>query len=284
MKHAVLLGDPGGGAVGIAGEWLKTLGEYVAEGDALITVRFGERVETIRSDRHGVLSKLGVLPGETVEAGEPLAVLSGVAARPLFMPPAAAPLPPGTSLALTPLEIALARHDAASVRSAPHIVTVIGVDLSETLRLAERASCAPLAFLVAAVASALREHPRFNAVRMGDDALHLLSGIHLAVGENLIRDADKRSVLQLARELTAGERGEGATFTVTDLSDSGVLWQAPILRQPQTGHLSVGAVDSKSGRVHLCLAHDVRVASGRAAAEFLGSVRARLENADFLFV
>ena len=286
VKHTILLAAPNGDsvAVGVVVAWEKNLGEYVGPGDALLTVRFGEREAAIPSDRHGVIFKWAALPGETVEPGEPLVVLSGVASAEAG-PRAPAPvpaLPPGTTVSLTEREKALARHEASSLRAAPHVTTLAWADLSETLRLAEKARCAPLAFIVASVAAALRQHPRFNARRVGDDALHLLENIHLAVGEQVLRDADKRSVLQLARELDAAGWCEGSTFTVTDLTGSGVAFQTPALRQPQVGILTVGAAEGD--RLPLALTHDARVADGAAAAAFLNAVRRHLEEAQFLFV
>ena len=81
VKHTILLEALDGdiATVGVVAAWGKNLGEYVGPGDTLLTVRFGEREVEIPADRHGVVFKWAALPGETVEPGEPLVVLSGVA-------------------------------------------------------------------------------------------------------------------------------------------------------------------------------------------------------------
>ena len=286
VKHTILLEAPDGDSsvVGVVAAWGKNLGEYVGPGDALLTVRFGEREVEIPADRHGVVFKWAALPGETVEPGEPLVVLSGVAFPevPSREPASLPALPPGTTVELSEREKALARHDGSSYRAAPHVTTLAYADLTETLRLVEKARCAPLAFIVASVAAALRQHLRFNAMRVGDDAVHLIDEIRLAVGERVLRDADKRSVLQIARELDAAGWSDGSTFTLIDLSELGVEFQTPVIRQPQVGILTIGAPDGN--RLPLALTHDARIADGNAAAAFLSAVRRHLEEAQFLFV
>jgi pyruvate/2-oxoglutarate dehydrogenase complex dihydrolipoamide acyltransferase (E2) component len=257
MKHTVLLGPREG--VGIVAAHAKTLGEYVAPGETLVTVRIDGVEEPVLADRHGVVFRWMVLPGDAIEAGEPLVVLTGTTE----VPPALPPLPDPD---------AVARHHATSWRLAPHVSTVAAARLGEVARLAESAGCTLLPFVVASVAAALRAHPRFN---VGNE-------VRLGVGDSVLVDADRRSVLQLARALETGEPGERASFTITDLSASGALLQNPILRQPQVGHLAVGAPDG--GRVYLTLVHDARAATEAEAAAFLCAIRSHIESADFLFV
>jgi pyruvate/2-oxoglutarate dehydrogenase complex dihydrolipoamide acyltransferase (E2) component len=260
MKHTVLLGPREG--VGIVARHDRVLGEYVAPGDSLLTIRFdGADDEPILSDRHGVVFKWAVLPGEAVEAGEPLVILAGTS--PDSVPPERE-VPADTA--------AVARHHVASWRTAPHVATVVRVSLSEVLRLAEKAGCGPLPFLIAGIAAALRAHPAFNR---GDS-------IRLAVGSALLVDADRQSVLQLSRALDRPEPVERASFTITDLSDTGIVMQTPILRQPQVGHLTIGAIADE--HVHLTLVHDARIATEAEAAGFLATVRQNIEQANFLFV
>ncbi len=280
VKHTVLLPprSDGSDAVGIVAALNREPGEYVGAGEPLLVVRFDGIEEFVLSDRHGVLFRWSVLPGDALQPGEPVAVLSGVVSPALVF----APQPPvlgeivGFSQTWGPggreTGERIARHHVGSWRAAPHVPCVARVDLSETLRLAQKARCAPLAFLLAATASALAQHPRFN---VGPD-------VRLAVGEILIADADKKSVLQLARECTSGAGGEGASFTLTDLTASGVLTLAPILRQPQVGHLVFGAI--VGSEIHLTLVHDARIATELHAAEFLTEIKRNLEAAHFLFV
>ncbi len=273
VKHTVLLPprSDGSDAVGIVAALNREPGEYVGAGEPLLVVRFDGIEEVVLSDRHGVLFRWFVLPGDALQPGEPIAVLSGAT---IALPTPHSPLPllPGARGQDLEGGETIARHHVGSWRAAPHVSSVARVDLSETLRLAEKARCAPLAFLLAATASALAQHPRFN---VGPE-------VHLSVGDALIASADKKSVLQLARECVAGAGGEGASFTVTDLTETGVQAMAPILRQPQVGHLALGAI--LGTEIHLTLVHDARIATELQAAEFLSEIKRNLEAAHFLFV
>ncbi|MGC4046914.1 MAG: 2-oxo acid dehydrogenase subunit E2 [Armatimonas sp.] len=259
MKHTLLLGPHPN--VGIVARHNKVLGEYVAPGETLLTLRFDGEEEPIASDRHGVIYKWAVLPGDAVEAGEPLVILAGASEAPV-----------ANQSEIVADTAAVARHHVASWRTAPHVSTMTRVSLSEVLRLSEKAGCGPLPFLLAAVAAGLRTHP----------ALNLGESIRLAVGERLVADADRVSVLQLARTLESALPIEQASFTVTDLSGTGILMQTPILRQPQVGHLTIGAV--ADGAIYLTLVHDARAATEGEAAAFLEAVRQNIERANFLFV
>lgn len=259
MKHTILLGAQD--SVGIVARHDKVLGEYVAPGEVLLTLRFDGVEVPITSDRHGVVFKWAVLPGDTVEAGEPLVILAGASGEP----------------ATKELEVqgdteAIARHHVAAWRTAPHVSTVTRVSLTEVLRLSEKAGCSPLPFLLAAIAAGLHTHPAFNRGQ----------SIRLAVGECLVADADRQSVLQLARILDSAVPVEQASFTITDLSETGILMQTPILRQPLFGHLTIGAITDSA--VYLTLVHDARVATEADAAVFLATVRQNIEHANFLFV
>lgn len=259
MKHTVLLGAQD--SVGIVARHDKVLGEYVAPGEVLLTLRFDGAEVPITSDRHGVVFKWAVLPGDAVEAGEPLVILAGASGEP----------------ATKELEVqedaeAIARHHIASWRTAPHVSTVTRVSLAEVLRLSEKAGCGPLPFLLAAIAAGLRAHPTFNR---GES-------IRLAVGERLVADADRQSVLQVARVLESAVPVEHASFTITDISETGILMQTPILRQPLFGHLTIGGI--ADGAAYLTLVHDARMATEGEAAAFLATVRQNIELANFLFV
>jgi pyruvate/2-oxoglutarate dehydrogenase complex dihydrolipoamide acyltransferase (E2) component len=87
----------------------------------------------------------------------------------------------------------------------------------------------------------------------------------------------------------------GATFTVTQATASdGIIWQTPIIHQPQAAMLSIGSVtrtpvaledDTVVVRpvLHLCLSHDARIVDGDTAGQFLAAVKRGLEEAQFLF-
>jgi pyruvate/2-oxoglutarate dehydrogenase complex dihydrolipoamide acyltransferase (E2) component len=303
--------------VGLVSSWRKEIGEAVQAGEVLAVIGG----EEISSPAFGILTKKVVLPGEAVEVGEPLAILSGVpeefvsgaevipepfAVRPPYIPGGPeeiAPLPPARQ--------AIARHMARSMQESPHVITVLPVDMSEVVRLSARAAIPVLPFVLSAAASALPRFPDLNAERVGYAEIRRKRYVHLAVPVRrtdgtlavpVLRDADRKSIRSLAREweelreqAEAGtlppDAQRGATFTVRETP---TLYQTPVLHQPQSAILSVGAVirtpvaaddDTVTIRpvLHLCLAHDARVADGETASAFLAEVRHHLEEARFLF-
>jgi pyruvate/2-oxoglutarate dehydrogenase complex dihydrolipoamide acyltransferase (E2) component len=320
MKYTVLLPRVSGltGDVGLVSSWRKEIGEAVQSGDILAVVGGAEVV----SPAFGILARKVVLPGEAIEVGEPLAILSGVPeefvtgaeaiSEPFALRPPYIPGGPEEIVPLSPVRQAIARHMARSIQESPHVVTVLPVDMSEVMRLAARVGVPVLPFVLSAAASALKQFPDLNAERVGYAEVRRKQYVHIAVpvrraDERLVvpvlRDTDRKSIRSLAREweelraqAVAGtlspDAQRGATFTVVEVADA--LYQTPVLHQPQSAILSMGAVtrtpvaaddDTVTVRpvAHLCLAHDARVADGETAAAFLQEVRRHLEEARFLF-
>jgi pyruvate/2-oxoglutarate dehydrogenase complex dihydrolipoamide acyltransferase (E2) component len=305
------------GDVGRLSSWKKEIGEAVQAGEAVAVVGG----EIVLSPAFGILVKKFVLPGEAVEIGEPVALLSGIPEtfvtgdeaipEPVAIRPPYVPGGPETVLPLSTGQRALQRHMARSLQESPHVYTVQRVDMSEVLRLSSRGPFDVLPFLIGATASALRQFPEFNAERIGETAVRHKEYVHIAVPIRrddstiaipILRDADRKSIAVLAREWDelreAAQQGtlstlqqRGATFT---LSQTDALYQTPILHQPQSAILCVGAVErvpvaagdfdvAVRPLCHLCLAHDARIAANEAAADFLAAIRQSLEEARFLF-
>ena len=70
----------------------------------------------------------------------------------------------------------------------------------------------------------------------------------------------------------------GSTFTVTDLSASGVDFFTPLINTKQSAILGVSQVDKKLNRFYLTLAFDHRVTEGKVASEFLVELKTRIES------
>jgi 2-oxoglutarate dehydrogenase E2 component (dihydrolipoamide succinyltransferase) len=219
---------------------------------------------------------------------------------------------------LTPMRRAIAEHMERSVRVAPHVTSVVEVDLSQIMshREAQRAAFAGQGvrltltpyFIQAAVAG-LRRAPLLNG-SFSERGILLNRRIHIgmavALDEGLlvpvIRDADEKSLLGLARAVTdladrarasrlMPDEVQGGTFTVTNHGTSGSLFATPIINQPQAGILGVGAIVKRpvvvsQGGVdaiaikpicYLSLTFDHRVADGAIGDAFLAAAKAALE-------
>jgi 2-oxoglutarate dehydrogenase E2 component (dihydrolipoamide succinyltransferase) len=216
-----------------------------------------------------------------------------------------------------------ADHMTYSKFASPHVVTVAEVDLHRASRLrdankvrykAEGMSLTMLAFVVVAIARALRENPAMNA-RVLDEAYVVLHDINLGVAVDspdglvvpVVRRADElgvrgivRAIDDLAKRAKGGKISiddlSGATFSVSNPGLKGNLFGGAIINQPNVGILRMGeiqkrvvVVDSADGEdqivihpvMYVALSYDHRVVDGVAANAFLWRVTEILEKADF---
>jgi len=70
----------------------------------------------------------------------------------------------------------------------------------------------------------------------------------------------------------------GSTFTITDLSSSGIDFFAPLINAKQSAILGVSKVDRKLNRFYLTLVFDHRVTEGKVASKFLVDLKNRIES------
>ncbi|MEE9182486.1 MAG: dihydrolipoamide acetyltransferase family protein [candidate division NC10 bacterium] len=227
----------------------------------------------------------------------------------------AAPRAGDEVIPFTPMRRAIAEHMVRSKQTAPHATAIIEVDMTAIAEFREREKVAfaerwssPLTFfpfIIQATASALKGNPWLNAWAQGDRIVlkrEINIGIAVALAEGLIVPVLKRAdglrlaeiaqqsddLVRRAREkrITPMEVQEG-TFTVNNLGASGILLATPIIVQPQTGILGIGAVTRRSivvgddvtirSMAYFCLSFDHRVIDGAVAGQFLQELKAGLE-------
>ncbi|MBT9550353.1 MAG: 2-oxo acid dehydrogenase subunit E2 [Hydrogenophaga sp.] len=227
---------------------------------------------------------------------------------------ALAQAPAPALLPLKGLRGAIARNMSAGWL-APRVAMAAEVDMTRCLEQVARhavsgdaARPTVTAWVLRAVAQALRQHPAMNAL-MREGGIERVPSIHLglavAIPEGLsvpvIRDAEGKSVMALAGEVRALATGakagslpprayQGGTFTVTNLGMTGIDWFTPILNPPQVGIIGVSRVAQRpvvrdgqlavAPMTTLTLVFDHRAVDGYPAAQFLASVRERLESAE----
>jgi 2-oxoisovalerate dehydrogenase E2 component (dihydrolipoyl transacylase) len=162
-----------------------------------------------------------------------------------------------------------------------------------------------LPYVVAATASALREHPQVNATFNETELIihrDLNLGISVGLEDTLIvpviRRADGLSLAGLARainDLATRARNKqlkaddlaGATFTVNNSGTFGTLFSYSVINPGQAGILTMEAIVDRPVAVngmigikpmmYLCFSFDHRVLDGLQAARFLTSCRKWLE-------
>jgi pyruvate dehydrogenase E2 component (dihydrolipoamide acetyltransferase) len=217
---------------------------------------------------------------------------------------------------LTRIEIATGKTTVKSKTEIPHFYVRSRADLTGFMRGLEiekaRGSSASVNdAIVKAVALALKQHPRLNAVLEGD-AVRLNPNVHIGVMTatadglvtSVVRNADTLSLPQInasvkeirARAAAGRARAEdisGAGFCISNLGMFGVEEFSAIILPPNVAILAVGAVleevvaDNGAIRVaktvRLTVSADHRAVDGVEVALFLQSLRKLLEQPHVLF-
>jgi pyruvate/2-oxoglutarate dehydrogenase complex dihydrolipoamide acyltransferase (E2) component len=214
--------------------------------------------------------------------------------------------PAGT---LSRMRRTIGEHMKRSLETAATCTSWMEVDFSRVEAERERLGLTALPLVARATIDALREHPALNATLEGDaytrhdDAVHL--GIAVSLGEDglivpVIRDAQDLSAEGLGkaiRDLARRARSRqlepdevrGGTFTITNPGQYGTLMATPVINQPQVGILDLEAVVKRPVVIEgdaiavrpmcvLGLSWDHRALDGVLAAQFLASIRRRLES------
>ncbi|HHY54981.1 MAG TPA: 2-oxo acid dehydrogenase subunit E2 [Chloroflexi bacterium] len=226
---------------------------------------------------------------------------------------------------LSTMRRAIAQHMVLSKRTSPHVTTICEADMTAVVRHREAnkrtftrngATLTYTAYFIAAAVAALRAVPEVNS-RFTDAGIVRHARMHIGVAVALpdgllvpvIRNADELSLAGIARALNdlvnrardgllKPDEIRGGTFTITNHGTGGSLVATPIINQPQSAILGVGAivkrpvVRSSSASllpsaddaivirpmVYLSLTFDHRVLDGAQADRFLTAVKEQLEN------
>ena len=155
-----------------------------------------------------------------------------------------------------------------------------------------------LAFLIKASVTALRQFPDFNSsLEKGGENLVLKRYYHIGVAVDtpdgllvpVIRDADRKGVFDLARELAEISKNarekklkpgdmQGGTFSISSLGGIGGTYFTPIINAPEVAILGVSRAAMKpvwDGKTFaprlmmpISLSYDHRVIDGATAARF----------------
>jgi pyruvate/2-oxoglutarate dehydrogenase complex dihydrolipoamide acyltransferase (E2) component len=213
--------------------------------------------------------------------------------------------------ALSRMRRQIGQHMKRSLDTAATCTTWIEVDMGRVQAARARLGVTALAFVARATIESLREHPSLNAwleedrytrhqevnlgiaVSLGEDGLivPVLHRAHEFSVEGLAARIKDLAVRARSRELTPDEV-RGGTFTITNPGQFGSIMATPIINQPQVGILDFEAVvkrpvvvtdadgnDSIAIRpmTILGLSWDHRALDGVMSAQFLASVKRRLE-------
>jgi len=170
------------------------------------------------------------------------------------------------------------------------------------------------AFVVKAVALALKQYPQFNmSYDVGAGELVYKRYYHIGVAVDtragllvpVIRDADSKRVLDIAAEIAeiaertrqrkvTREEMRGGTFTVTNLGGIGGTAFTPIINYPEVAILGLsrareqpvlrdGALATRL-MLPLCLSYDHRIVNGADGARFVRRLATLLEDPELLLL
>ncbi len=224
---------------------------------------------------------------------------------------------PVTKKPLTPLRQVIARRMWESWNSIPHVTQFDDADFTRLNELRKKFAAAyqekgvkltltPL--VLKAIVETLKKHPLFNS-SLDEVAQELVikDYFHLGIAVDteqglivpVIRDVDKKSVLELAKELeqlaakardrkiTADEI-KGGTFTLSNQGAIGGAHFTPIVNKPEVAILGLGRGVLKpvvrDGKIEarmmtpLGLSYDHRVIDGGAAARFIVDLVAAMQD------
>lgn len=216
---------------------------------------------------------------------------------------------------LSPKRKIIAERMVQSKRTAPHVTTTFEVDITnisryreahkEALLKGQGVHLTYLPFLISAACEALKTYPAVNS-SWTDQGIVIKRYIHIGIAVSIedglivpvIRDADKKSLIELAREnqdlaQRAREKRlkvdevQGGTFTITNYGIGGSLFGTPVIMPPQAAILGIGAITKRPvvindaiairNMVYLSLSFDHRVIDGAQADQFLTKVKEVLE-------
>jgi len=253
-------------------------------------------------------------------SGAPVAPVAPASAAPVAPAPVApvAPIAPvaptavsaGAPEAVSSIGRIMAERTTQSWTTVPHFF--VSRDVDATPLNAARTSLIPVIekshgvkvthtdLLVAAVARALRKHPRMNGswsnggITLNQDVnIALAMAVENAVVTAVIRGADRNPLGDIAKQRNQlAERARanklqpaditGATFTISNLGMFSVDAFTAIIVPPQAGILAVGAIADRVVAVdgllgvrpmmNLTLSSDHRLIDGASAARFLNDV------------
>ena len=217
----------------------------------------------------------------------------------------------------------IADHMVHSVNTAPHVTSFVEVDVTNLViwrnktkkqfleKEGEKLTFTPI--FIEAIAKALRDYPLVNSSIDGDNII-IKSNINIGMATALpsgnlivpvIKNADQLNLVGLAKTVNdlanraklsqlKPDEISGGTYTVTNVGTFGNVMGTPIINQPQSGILALGAIkkkpaviESESGdligiRHMMFLSHsyDHRNIDGALGGQFVRKVADYLENFD----
>jgi 2-oxoglutarate dehydrogenase E2 component (dihydrolipoamide succinyltransferase) len=213
---------------------------------------------------------------------------------------------------LSGLGRAMANHMAYTWWRAPHVSTLVEIDMSAVSEARKQRRFSYTVYIAHALAQVLSKHLSFNSSLTDDFQRIVHRGINLGiavaradgglvvpvirdVGALSIEELDAALHLQVERARAGRLRPEdlrGGTFTITNVGSNGNLASMPLINQPQVAIIAVGAIKKRvvvvpdedghdamviRPMMYLTLTYDHRANDGAGSGRFLKELRKRIE-------
>jgi pyruvate dehydrogenase E2 component (dihydrolipoamide acetyltransferase) len=214
---------------------------------------------------------------------------------------------PVTKKSMTPLRKVIARRMAESWNTVARVTQFDDIDFTKLGELRKKFAAdyekkgvklTLTPFVLKAVAETLKKHPIFNSsLDEAANEIVIKEYVHLGIAVDtdqglmvpVIRDVDKKSLLELAKELEllatkardrkiSADEMKGGTFTISNQGAIGGAHFTPIINLPEVAILGLGRGALKpvvrEGKVEIrmmtpmALSYDHRVVDGGSAARF----------------
>ncbi len=221
-----------------------------------------------------------------------------------------------TKKPMSMLRKVIARRMTENWNAIPHVTQFDEADITALLELRKKFAPAYEAkgtrltltsFALKAVAATLKKHPIFNSsLDEVAEEIVLKEYVHLGLAVDtdaglivpVIRDADKKSLLELSKDIeelakkardrkVSGDELKGGTFTISNQGGIGGAHFTPIVNKPEVAILGLGKGALKAVvrekqivtrmMLPLAISYDHRVIDGGAAARFTVDLLAAIE-------
>jgi len=218
---------------------------------------------------------------------------------------------------ITPLRQVIARRMLENWNAIPHVTQFDNIDFTKLNELRKKYAAAYEAqgskltltpLVLKGIVEALKKHPIFNSsLDEATNEIVIKEYYHLGIAVDteqglivpVIRDVDKKSVLEIAKELevlaakardrkVTGDELKGGTFTISNQGAIGGAHFTPIVNKPEVAILGLGrgALQPvvREGKVEIRLmtpiglSYDHRVIDGGSAARFTVDLIAALQD------
>lgn len=214
----------------------------------------------------------------------------------------------------------IAEHMVRSKATSPHVTSVAEADVTDIVKLREKMKAEFEAregfkltytpFFALATIEAIKQFPNVNVGVDGNKIIlfkHINLGIATALEDGnlivpVIKSAEELNITGLARkiyDLSTRARNkklnpdeiQGGTFSITNVGTFGTLFGTPIINQPQTGIMGIGAIEKRPivrevmgndmivirNMAYVSITYDHRVIDGQLAGKALAAIVSSLE-------